>query len=273
MYGSYGKSWNLVGLAEGNFHPQIDSMILGRGKKAVPFSEYVQLGDGWYKLTPKNNGMEIEAVLETKKVKTGRLALDAKGVKPDYLIVQGSGRWQNCYFDLTEGGSKGIEVPAGNYKIFSGRISKGKRLQMMKAQILPGDAESVEVEDGETTKLAIGAPYAFNFDYTADGSDVTVKGQSVVVAGRGGEVYDRVWNAVTRPDVLLRKKGKKKGGKGKGMRVVENQQDPILGSTVGFNAMWRPLDYTTSQIDDSVEVQLVEKKNKLHFDTIESDWK
>ncbi len=270
-YGSFPKTWNLVGLAEGNFHPQMDSMILGRGKKAVPYSEFVQLGDGWYKLEPAKNGMEMVATLQ-KKMKTGRLALGTKGVKPDYLVVQGTGKWANCYFDLTEGGSKGIEVPAGTYKVFSGRISKGKRVQMMKAQILPGESKGIDVSAGETATFEMGAPYSFAFDFTADGENVTVRGASVVVQGRGGEAYDRIWNAVTRPDVLLRKKGKKKGGKGKQMRIVENQTDPILGE-VGFGAMWRPLDLSVEQskVGDEFEVQLVEKKNKL-FGSIESPW-
>jgi len=271
IYGSAGKIWQLTGLAPGNEEWQLDSIQLDGAKKTIPWSEFVQVGDQWYQLEVTGKAGDI--VANPVDVSTGMLALDFKGLKPDYVVVRGTGKYENSYFDLTAGGKKGVEVPAGKYNLVTGRVSKGKRTQMMKALILGGSSPSVTVREGGEATFELGAPFGFDFGFDINGDELTVDGMSVVVEGRGGEIYDRIWNAVPRPEVSLRKAGAKKGSKGEKMRIIEVQT--MIGTVPGsWGALWHPLNL---QLDNKkagaeVEVQLVEKKNKL-FGKIESVWR
>ena len=94
-----------------------------------------------------------------------------------------------------------------------------------------------------------------------------------MVEGRGGELYDRIWNAVPRPEVSFRKVGTKKGSKGKKMRILE-EQTLIAIVPGGWDALWHPLnmELPLRKTDKNLEVRLVESKNKL-FGKIESVWR
>lgn len=271
IYGSGAKAWQLTGLAPGNQEWQLDSIQIGGAKKTVPWSEFVQVGDQWYQF--ETTGKPDELIAHPAEPATGTLALDYKGLKPDYVIVRGTGKYENCFYDLTEGGKKGLEVPAGKYNLLTGRVSKGKRAQMMKALLTPGSAEPVTVREGGEATFELGAPFGFDFDFDVNGDMVTVNGMSVVVEGRGGEIYDRIWNAVPRPEVSLKKASSKKGGKGEKMRIIEVQLD-IGVVPGGWSALWHPLnlELENKKYGPDVEVQLVEKKNKL-FGKIESVWR
>jgi hypothetical protein len=71
--------------------------------------------------------------------------------------------------------------------------------------------------------------------------------------------------------VSYRKAGSKKGSKGEKMGAVQTQEE--LGE-LGWPSAWAPRDLRIDKkpSDGAVEVQLVEKKNKL-FGAIESAWK
>jgi hypothetical protein len=86
----------------------------------------------------------------------------------------------------------------------------------------------------------------------------------------GGERYERVWGAVSQPAVSYREKGAKRGSKGEEMDVIKDQ-DALYKSR---KAAWFPIDVTLDKRPSvtEVEVQLVEKKNKL-FGKITSIWK
>ncbi len=102
---------------------------------------------------------------------------------------------------------------------------------------------------------------------------VTVAGASVTVVGSRGERYERTWGCAPRPDVMLRKAGSRKGGKGEKMGAVMDLNAMEEGKRIfSYGDTWRPLDTTVDNKYDEVEVQLVEKKNKL-FGKIESVWK
>ena len=91
------------------------------------------------------------------------------------------------------------------------------------------------------------------------------------IVGRGGERYERVWNAVPKPDVSVRKAGSKRGSKGETMDLVLDQQ--VITDTGDWAVAWFPRDLEVSnKAGEDAEVQLVEKKNKL-FGKIESVWK
>ncbi|TDJ79711.1 MAG: hypothetical protein E2O39_00510 [Planctomycetota bacterium] len=270
IYGGPPTSWAYVGLTEGAFHPEIDSVVVGSEKRARPWSEYMEIGGTWYKLEVRKGGVEIGAV--PVEVKTGTLKLSFKGGKPAWLIMKGEGTYENSYFDLIGGGSKGATVPVGRYTLFYGELRAGKKRQLIKSLILPGaNTPKWTVSEGEKTEVTLGAPFGFDFEVIEDEETVMIPGASVVVVGSAFERYERAWGSVPRPLVSIRKKGSKKGSKPKKMPVLTSQDELY---TLGWESAWHPKDLLIEKksSEKDVEVQLTEKKNKL-FGKLASDWK
>lgn len=272
VYGSEVLTYGYGGLSNNSFQPEMDSIVIGASKRARPWSQYQEIGGAWWKFEGGSRGKEVVAT--PAKLATGVLKLETKGIAPSYVVVRGSNELVNCYFDLVEGGSKGVAVPAGRYTLFYGEVRKGKKRQVVKTLMLPGKAGSnYDVKPGATTVVQLGAPYAFDFVARNDGGDVTVTGNSVVVTGVGGERYERAWNCVTRPEVSWRKKGTKKGTDAGKMPAITDQETLYKRGNQGWIDVWFPLDM---QIDANgagdVELQLIDDKHKL-FGKVESDWK
>jgi hypothetical protein len=266
-YGSVPMAWGHVGMTKDHYQPEMDSMVIGKSKRAVPFSEYTKVGEQWYQLEVMNGGTSLTA--HPTNLKTGFLELKSKGLKPDFLIVKGTNQLENSYFDLAS--SKKVELPVGRYSLYFGKVSKGKKVQLMKAVIVSGSGTRTwDVLPGKTDVVEIGAPFGFAFKTTVEDRTVLVQGQSVCVVGKAGERYERIWNAVPRPQVSLRRSGSKRGTKGQTMPAVLDQ-DPIY--EIGWAVAWFPRDVELpNKYGSEAEVQLTEKKNKL-FGKIESVWK
>ncbi len=269
-YGSEPLGWNFVGLRKGSSQFDVDSILIGEAKRAVPWSDLLQIGEEWYKAEPTETFDDI--VLTKTEVETGTLKLDMKGLNCDYLIVRGLGNDVGRFYDVAAS-KRGIPVPVGGYELFAGRVSKGKRNSMMKALVLPGTSmPSYAVRAGETTVIEMGSPFGFDFELQQTDDSVTVVGASVVVTGRGRETYQRMYACVPSPEASERRAGSKKGSKGEKMRPLGSQED--LLAVNNWTYMWFPQDVVLSKKKkgEPAEVQLVEKKNKL-FGKITSDWK
>lgn len=272
VYGSEVLTYGYGGLANGSFQPEMDSIVVGASKHARPWSQYQEIGGAWWKLDGGSKGKELHAT--PTKLETGILKLDAKGVAPTYVVVRGSNELKDCFFDLVEGGAKGVAVPAGRYTLYYGEVRKGKKRQVVKAVMLPGrGAGNYDVTAGGTTVVKLGAPYDFDFTARNDDGKITIVGSSVVVTGAGGERYERAWNCVPRPEVSWRKKGTKKGSTPVKMPAISDQETLYKRGNQGWLDVWFPLD---AEIDakgaGDVEIQLVDDKHKL-FGKVESAWK
>ncbi len=273
IYGSPPRQLGYVGLSQGHYQPDMDSVVFGTSKRALPWSEIMQLGGNWYRLEPVNSGVRLSVT--PMDVETGTLKLDFKGPRPSWLIVRGEVALENCFFDLLANGKDAIEVPQGSYSLYVGQISKGKKQQAMKALILPGESTpSWDVEVGAETVVKLGAPFGFSFETQKAADEITVVGASVTIVGSAGERYDRTWNCAPRPAASVRKEGAKRGGKAEKMDAVGDLMEMKDGKQVYTYAhTWRPLDTKLAwKKADPYEVQLVEKKNKL-FGKIESEWR
>jgi len=276
VFGSAPRGWNYPGMSPDILHQLVDSVVVGDSKRARPWSQYQEIGGAWYELQTDRGGLTIKATPATLDV--GTLKLEYKGpVQPTWLVVRGQGKLENCYFDLVTADKKPARVPAGTYSLFVGELRTGKKQQTAKALITTGaSAPSIVVRAGEESVLKLGAPYHFEFATEADGEEqIRVVGKSVSIVGSAGERYERAWNCSPRPEVSVRKAGAKKGGKPERMDVVSNLEEVDENGKYKFLAddTWRPLD-TSFEVKkgEKVEVQLVEKKNKL-FGDISSDWK
>jgi len=272
-YGNKPLAYGTMGMSAEHYEPYLDSIVIGNSKRARPWSEIQEVDGNFYKLEVQEQGAKLGVTPVTPE--TGILKLDYKGpLQPTYVIVVGSGDTKDCYYDLVEGGAKGVRVPVGNYTLFYGEIRKGKKKQMQKALILPASASapSWSVRKGETTGVTLGAPYGFDFKFEVDGAKLRVKGKSVVVVGSAGERYERPWNCVPKPEAAWRKKGTKQQlGDAK---MALGDLSTIDNKDLGWSALWSPLDVVveTKEKGATYEVQLTQKKHDL-FGKIESVWK
>lgn len=269
VYGSPPSRWQHQGLVKDSPQPEFDSIRVGSDKVARPFSEYVELGPaGWHRLTIRNKGTSLEA--EPVTLETGTVQIKGKGLKPEFYVLKGvDDTYANTYIDVA--GGKKVDVPAGRWELAFGLVRKGNKMQLMKAVILPTEGmERIQVKAGETTEVTYGAPYTFDFQYEVGADKVTVDGASVRIVGAGGESYDRFYNCVPFVDAFVRKTGAKRAA---GEASLKPAVDNLGLERHGWAGMWKPvIAEPLDKVGDEVEVQLVEKKNKL-FGKVESDWK
>ena len=274
IYGSDATSWQFSGLSSERGHTTTDSMVIGdKEKRALPWSRYQKIGAEWYSLASEEGGTKLVAT--PVDVQTGSLVLKYKGPTPSWVVVAGDEFLEGAYFDLMQNGrGKPVEVPVGVYHLVVGELRKGKKAQTMKALMIPGD-ETPEwtVAEGKETVVELGEPFDFDFKYTASGSEVTVPGKTVAVIGVSQERYERTWNCVPEPAVSVRAAGEKRGSKPEEMgRVLDLLEEENGVAKYGFEDTWHPLTCTVEVRGTNVQVQLLEKKNKL-FGKIESTWR
>jgi hypothetical protein len=273
VYGNSPQRFGSVGLTTDHFEPWLDSIVIGSAKRARPWSEIQEIEGNFYKLAVQEQGAKLG--ITPVSIETGTLKLEFKGpVQPTYVVVAGSGDTKDCYYDLVEGGAKGVRVPVGNYSLYYGELRKGKKKQMQKALILPPaqNPPSWSVRKGETTTVTLGAPFGFEFRFDSDGGKITVKGKTVVVSGVASERYERPWNCVARPEVAWRKKGARQPLGDAKMPIGD--YETINNKDLGWSCVWFPLDLVadTKEKGGTFEVQLTQKKHDL-FGKIESAWK
>ena len=268
-YGSAPLSYGYAGLAKGEFQPDIDTVRIGKAKRALPWSEYLRVEDTWYQFEPIDGGKAFRVA--PAEILTGTLELDYEGPDPSWMIVRGMDNLEQSYFDLAA--DKEVEVPVGRYQLFYGGFRRGKRGDAMeKAIVLPPLETRVwTVTEGETTVVELGEPYDMDFEFTANEERVTVIGNSITLTGRGGERYHRLWSVRLKPELMLRKEGKGKGSKAGRLILVS---DPETLNTEGYEKAWKPLDLEIENRfgGDPVELRMIEKKNRL-FGKIESSWR
>jgi hypothetical protein len=271
IYGTVPQTWGFPGLTPGVYQPDMDSVVIGASKRAKPWSKLQQIGGAWYALDVTPDGKQLTATPAT--IETGVLKLDYKGPAPTYLVVKGTTPQNDRFYDLVDGGSKGVTVPAGTYTLFYGETRKGKKRQIQKLAIVPPakDPPSWTVNAGETVTVSLGGPFGFDFKHTFEAEKLTIDGTTVAVVGAHGERYERAWNCVARPEVMWRKKGTKKGSKPEKMERVP---DTAMLEKLGFAATWFPmkLEIELKGVEGPIEVQLVDKKHDI-FGKVESTWK
>ncbi|MDG2143972.1 MAG: hypothetical protein P8N31_10490 [Planctomycetota bacterium] len=270
MNGTYGDapvSWGHVGMTAEHYMFDFDAIRIDGSKHALPWSRYQKVGDVWYDMAVDGHKLTAAPL----DIKTGTLKLKFKGPRPKYVILKGRNNLEDCYFDLA-GSKKGIEVPVGNYDLFAGFMSEGKRTAIQKTAILPGvNTPNWRVTEGETVEVELGGPFGFDFQSEDLGANVKILGASVVVTGMNDERYERPWNCRPYSMASIRKSGAKKGGKPEKMKSNLDQSTLYTDWALGFHPQDLELP-KKSGMDDGFEVQLTEKKNKL-FGKIESDWK
>lgn len=246
-----------------------DSVLVGKAKKAVPWSSILPVGDGFYRASINPEGTQL--TLREMNLQTGFVKLDAKtAVPPSFAIIREVGKLEGAYFDVAPLKRRGvIEVPVGTYQFDTGMITKGKKTSMQQARMIRGRAEPFEVKAGETHVLELGAPYTLRPVTRNDGKTLVVEGHKLRVWGRGGEEYRYLFDEVLRPTVEARTAEGKKLGKPERMRPAGITEWQTLPSYT----IWFPLDLRIdNKGGDRVQVRMSVKSHPLLGGPFESDW-
>lgn len=265
VWGDPPSSWSYIGMTEDNYQWDMDSVVIGKSKKALPWSQYQQVGGTWYELEIQGSTLTAYPV----ELPTGELKLSFKGAKPDFMVLRGQGPLSNTFVDLTA--SRSVEVPVGTYELLMGGLSEGKRSAIKKVIIVAGEETPVwRVPEGEEVEVQLGKPFKFDFIAEDLGDSVQIVGESIVVVGAGGERYERPWNNRPFPEASVRKVGSKRGGKPEDLFSQLDQDTLYANWNRGFFPASLELPKPKGA-EEGVEVQLTEKKNDL-FGKLESDW-
>ncbi len=205
------------GLEKPLSHPTVDSMRIGGNKHLLPFSRYVHLGDVWYRLRVLGNNERLNyRPLDPATVPTGTIVYKWKGpskAKPKHVIVREMSFFKGAAFDLVAGGRKGIEVPAGEYEIFYGRIYNGKAPRANYSVLLKGKSPSIKVEAGKTVTVQLGAPFHLEFEKKQEGRNLIMDSSTFWIRGNFGVKYTSFMPEVLEPDLLVAKDQNGKGAR------------------------------------------------------------
>jgi hypothetical protein len=271
--GIYGDSLPYAqdGITDGEYpYYTVDAIQKGKLKKAIPFSEIMSFGEKFYRVEANRTGIEFST--QEVAVDTGTVRLDwaGGGTKPRYVVIHSLDRaGVRCFFDVADGGKKGVVIPAGKYELGFGKISVGKKNKLQQIRIYRGKMKPFFVLKGEETVLEMGGPFTYEFDASTFGTKFIVKGKSINVFGRGGELYTMFWDL--HPEVLV---SMKVAGTKKIVVKKEPMPRPTLESwTASQPSVWHPNDFEyTNKKGADLKVRLETKKHKILGGPIEGDW-
>ena len=275
---------------QGVLVPMFDSMKIGKGKRA-PYSQFAKLAAGWHYLEIAGGTDVAVRPLNPEYFKPGEVQLAWTGPKPthpDQLVIQGRGDYAGAIFDVA--GGKPVEVPAGEYSVIWGRMTKGKGGRLQTAQIYPTDAhEPFIVKAGETFTLDMGAEKGgFKLDFEREGDrNASVSALTICVAEKSGCKITAMHGIGIAADVLANKFADTKGSKSVGA-FQPFVNDQLIGAAanqynnLGFMAATFPMPkgYRKGEMvlsfklpADNMKVGLFAKKKHKFFGPLQTVWK
>ncbi|MFT4550372.1 MAG: hypothetical protein ACI8XO_005041 [Verrucomicrobiales bacterium] len=162
-----------------------DAMLIGQGRYATFLSEVINVRGKLYSVEVSADGMSLS--YEPYSGERGTLDLTTQFATKGKLLsaIVRSADGKNS-FDMTGGP---LEIPAGPYELDHGKIGVGRNV----VTFTKGDLQSITVEPGSTSSLALGGPINIKFDYVLQAGQVIMDPKLVSYVGRAGEVYAS-WN-------------------------------------------------------------------------------
>ncbi len=235
----------------------VDAVMIGKGKKAriEPLGRFILLEENGALYPFEFKVVGVSTGLVRSRPYKGSLApvrvnfKTASGVRPDFLIVQGSGEDAEAYFDIAKAIDKPMWIPPGRYAVHLGYITLGKGKKQ--SHILIGRGKSkMEARSGQLNTWNLGGAGENGFRMNCDLSsgdapgEIVVKGQDIEVIGNMGEVYFNFQQDRLAPTVTIRKEnGKGKVLGRKNMKVDSRGQKMI--------DLWFPTDITIKNCGSS----------------------
>jgi hypothetical protein len=245
----------------------LDAIVVGKAKRAVPFSDFVYVEDKLVRL--KVTGQHAHEVRARElDVESGMVQLEWEGpTLPISLVIAEVNEFRGGFFDVA--GKDPVRVPVGTYEVAIGKIETGKKTSTKQAWIFKGRSKKFEVKAGETYVLQMGGPYELEFNTKDSGKEFTVLGKSILVYDRAGALLGRIWDELLECEVSVRV-GDSMLVKNKEMRRIDSAK--FLEE--GQGAAWFPDDFTVEKPESAAcEAQLYLKKHKLLGGEFTSSWR
>ena len=279
--GKYGDSWHAGGdgityVPDDDFldYHELDAVIIGKAKRALPWSAVLPMGDGFWRAHVTEDDDQL--VLREMKLDTGMVQLDMDtGVAPDFLVIRGLDELEGCYFDVVPAKRGGaVTVPAGRYEVACGGLSEGKKQGKKLARIYRGRHQAFTVEQDQTHVLELGAPYTLDVRLEPSGEETLVDTRTLRIFGRGGEEYAMLFNEPLLPTLEARTKDGKKLAKKEDLRPAGQSEWQLNNEEGGpDNILWFPLSVRLpNPKQEPVQVRIEQKKHKLLGGPIDSGW-
>lgn len=160
----------------------VDAMMIGKSSVASYLSKVVNVGGALFEIELSADGTKIDATPfggEAGKLNL-RSGFKSQGNLDSAVVKSSDGKHSFQLADSTE-----LLVPAGNYSLVYGFVSKANELVTIKA----GKMAAIEVKASGTTAPEWGGPLVAELSFTRDGEAVKVAPTAVNFYGRGGEEY------------------------------------------------------------------------------------
>ncbi len=200
---------------------------------------------------------------------TLRFVWHGTGLAPAYVVLRMIDEKEPGVFFNVAGSKEPVVLPIGEYEIACGKIEEKKKRTAHQIRIYHGKAEYIKIFAGKETVLELGAPFKFTFETSYSGKKFIVKGKTVNVWGRRGELYTQFFDMVPQPVVSIRDK---KTGK-----ILVKKDKMRLAEREDFYkdryCQWHPLDYEFEfKKGMTLEARLEAKSIKLLGGPVTSDW-
>jgi len=178
-----------------------DAMIVGNGVNACFLSRVVNLGGSLFNLEVSADGAEVAVTPFTGEAGTLNLAssFTTQGSLESAVVSSTSGDYSFNLADAT----KGVLVPAGEYKIEYGTVTSGAE----SVRIRSGKMKNFTVKAGETAAPQWGGPIKAEFTWTHENGVLSIKPENVFYFGQAGEEYYN-WKPDGQPPTFIVKDAK-----------------------------------------------------------------
>lgn len=160
----------------------VDAMIVGKGSSASFLSKVVNLDGTLYEIEVEPDGSKVE--IRPFQGESGTLNL-ARGYRSKGKLLSAVVEDDHGNSFQLASTSKGLLVPAGDYRLAYGRIQKGGEV----AKIAHGNMDDFVVHGGRTTDVAWGGKVVAVFDHLLLLDKVTIDPSVMQYYGETGEQY------------------------------------------------------------------------------------
>jgi hypothetical protein len=188
-----------------------DGLLVGGGRKGLPFSPLVKMGKSWYLIDPVKNSLQCrfkKFTGATAKTAPVTLRLDGIKAKPYWVIISMPFTFKDgtrevstvAHIDISEAIGKPMEIPTGSWSLTYALLADGDdEERATRVEVMPNIYPAVDVDEGKTAEFVLGGTLVpvIEAAYAEGANEVQVKVDTFKVYGERGEIYHSFW-----PDVF-----------------------------------------------------------------------
>lgn len=217
-----------------------DGILVGGGKKGLPFSPLVKMGKNWYLIDPEKNSLFCRfKKFEGKTATLGQITVRLEGLKgkPYWVILAMPFTFKDgtrevstvAFVDVADAVGRPMEIPTGSWSLSYALIADGQDEEgSSRVEVAPHIYPAVDVDVGKVAEVVLGGKLNPMIDavYAEGPNEVSVKVDTLRVYGERGEMYHSLWPDVFEYDYEIMDERGSLGVKGSGRKWSEKEQKP-----------------------------------------------